>query len=199
MRTEQVSIYKFDELSDDAKEKAREWYRNGALDYEWWDAVYMMAADVFRILGIDSHKGNKSPAIWFSGFSSRGDGACFEGAYAYAEGSVRAIYREFPEDAELNRIALELMLVQRRYQYSIEATITHRDRYHHEHSVSIDVGAHHDMDRDDEETVAELLRDLMRWIYRRLEQEHDWLLSDEQVDESIIANEYEFYEDGERV
>lgn len=32
MRTETVTIYKFDELSDRAKEKARDWYREGALD-----------------------------------------------------------------------------------------------------------------------------------------------------------------------
>ena len=36
MRTEQVTIYTFDELNDDAKDKAREWYRQG-LEYPWFD------------------------------------------------------------------------------------------------------------------------------------------------------------------
>ena len=35
MRTATVNLYKFDELSDTAKEIAREWWRNG-LDYPWW-------------------------------------------------------------------------------------------------------------------------------------------------------------------
>jgi hypothetical protein len=34
MRTEQVTIYTFDELNDAAKDKAREWYRKN-LDYPW--------------------------------------------------------------------------------------------------------------------------------------------------------------------
>lgn len=36
MRTETINIYTFDELSDAAKEKAREWYRNG-MEYFWWN------------------------------------------------------------------------------------------------------------------------------------------------------------------
>ena len=35
MRTETINIYTFDELTDDAKEKAREWYKTG-LKYYWW-------------------------------------------------------------------------------------------------------------------------------------------------------------------
>lgn len=36
----------------------------------------------------------------------------------------------------------------------------------------------------------------MRWIYKKLEQEHDYLLSDECVEENIKCNEVEFTEDG---
>ena len=36
MRTETINIYTFDELSDAAKEKAREWYKNG-MEYFWWN------------------------------------------------------------------------------------------------------------------------------------------------------------------
>ncbi len=46
MRTEVIKIYKFDELSEEAKEKAREWWRNGALDDEWWKFVYEDAENV---------------------------------------------------------------------------------------------------------------------------------------------------------
>jgi hypothetical protein len=38
----------------------------------------------------------------------------------------------------------------------------------------------------------------MRWVYRRLEAEYNWLQADEQVDESIRCNEYTFDEDGNR-
>lgn len=40
------------------------------------------------------------------------------------------------------------------------------------------------------------MRAFADWIYRQLETEYDYQNSDEQVDESIIANEYEFTEEG---
>jgi hypothetical protein len=47
-----------------------------------------------------------------------------------------------------------------------------------------------------EEDVTKALRDFNRWIYKRLLAEYEWLIADEQVEESIIANEYEFTEEG---
>ena len=51
MRTETINIYTFDELTDDAKEKAREWYRDG-MEYFWWndslDSIKTFA-DTFRV------------------------------------------------------------------------------------------------------------------------------------------------------
>jgi hypothetical protein len=49
-----------------------------------------------------------------------------------------------------------------------------------------------------DEELAEALRAFMKWIYRQLEREYDYLTSDEAIAESIIANEYEFTEEGER-
>lgn len=36
MRTEEINIYKYEELSDSAKEKAREWFLSGS-EYPWVD------------------------------------------------------------------------------------------------------------------------------------------------------------------
>jgi hypothetical protein len=36
----------------------------------------------------------------------------------------------------------------------------------------------------------------MKWIYRQLETEYDWLNADEQVDESIEGNDYQFTDNG---
>jgi hypothetical protein len=44
MRTATINYYKFDELSDRAKDTARDWWRQGALDYGWWESVYEDAA-----------------------------------------------------------------------------------------------------------------------------------------------------------
>ena len=39
MRVATVEVYKFDELSDAAKDRAREWYREG-MHYPWWDDAF---------------------------------------------------------------------------------------------------------------------------------------------------------------
>lgn len=55
-----TTVYDFDELSDEAKEKAREWYRDGALDYEWWDYIFEDAARIgleIRSFDLDRRKG----------------------------------------------------------------------------------------------------------------------------------------------
>jgi len=46
MRTIKVKILTFNELSEQAKEKARDWWRNGGLDYEWWDFIYEDAKNI---------------------------------------------------------------------------------------------------------------------------------------------------------
>jgi|TARA_R110002051_G_scaffold290345_2_gene353734 hypothetical protein len=52
---------------------------------------------------------------------------------------------------------------------------------------------------DEEEIVTEALRDLARWLYRRLQVEYDDLTSDEVIEEEIIVNEYTFTEAGRRL
>lgn len=200
------TLFTFDELSDHAKEKARDWYREGALDFEWWDSVYDSADVAARLLGIEidnkaRRPGNRVPEIWFSGFACQGDGACFVGRYSYAKEAPKKIRAEWPKDEELHRIADELQALQRIAFYRLEAKVEHVGRYYHEHSTSINVynsQTGDELDNDAAEQLRDLLRDFMRWIYRALEREHDWLLSDENVDETIKANEYTFTEEGQR-
>lgn len=194
------TVFKFDELSDSAKENARDWYRNG-LEFDP-DSVYDMAIVAGRIIGVEiDRRGQETtrPAIYWSGFSSQGDGACFVGSYSYKAGSVAAIKAEFPNDTELHKIATELAQIQRRYFYGISASVTHTGRYSHEYSTSIHVSLRNDdyAPEDVAETVSELLRDFMRWIYRSLEKEDEYQRSDEVVDDMIRVNEYEFDESGE--
>lgn len=55
-----------------------------------------------------------------------------------------------------------------------------------------------DYDGSVDDDLRDALRSSMRWIYRQLEKENEYLTSDEHVDENIRANEYEFTEDGDR-
>ena len=59
MKILEFKVFTFDELSDKAKERAREWYRGAGLDYEWWDSTYDDAAQIgLRItsFGLDRNR-----------------------------------------------------------------------------------------------------------------------------------------------
>ena len=192
MRTVETHVFKFDELSEAAKEKARVWYRSGALDYEWWDCTVEDAKTIGALMGFDIDK------VYFSGFCSQGDGACFVGGMEYAKGCAKAVKDYAPQDVELHRIASAWQALQARHFYKLTARVTKTDhRYSHENTVSFDVYRDGDYAMADAEyAVKEIGRDFMRWIYRQLEKEYEYLNSDESVDETIRANEYEFTENG---
>lgn len=194
MRIKKTKIYPFDELSEEAKEKAVENLYNINVDYEWWDFVYEDTREVGKLMGIDIDN------IYFSGFSSQGDGACFEGDYEYKKGSVKAIMKYTPKDIELHRIAKEFQMLQKKYFYQLSASVKQSGHYFHKYCTVIDVG-HNDfysyrLPDGCEDDLTELLRDFMEWIYRKLEKAYEYLTSEEAIIETIKANEYEFTEDG---
>ena len=207
----EITVYRLEELSNAARDKARVWYREGGFDDDWYDAVYEDFQRVAGILGLNLKTRTvrlmgggtrQEPCIWFRGFWSQGDGACFESWYSYRKDAPRRIREHAPQDSELHRIADALQAVQRRNFYQLRAEASHRGHYCHEHcmgiSVERDSPTYQDMTADAEEGVIEALRDLARWLYRQLEREYDYLSSDDVVDEAIIANGYTFTEAGQR-
>lgn len=196
-RTVSKEIYTFAELSEAAKEKARDWYRSGDLNYEWWDFVFEDAKTIGALMGIEIDN------IYFSGFASQGDGAQFVGSYAYKRGALAAVKDYAPLDATLAGIAANLQEEQRKNFYALSASVTATGRYSHPNCTDISVYDNRDhayngmASEDAADGIAEFLRDFMYWIYKQLETEWDYLNSDEAIDETLTANEYEFTADGE--
>ncbi|MCY4030133.1 MAG: antitoxin of toxin-antitoxin stability system [Acidobacteria bacterium] len=206
-----TTVYGIDELSDEAKEAARCWYRQAGLHDEWYDFVYEDFGTICRILGVTlattpvrlyGGGTRDKPRIFHSGFSSQGDGASFSAAWSHACGSRKAIREHAPKDEELHRIADVLQETAKRNFYQLNATVRQRGRYCHEYSMAIEV------ERDSptwqpptdgaEDAVIEALRDLARWLYRQLEREYDHQTSDETVDEALAANAFSFTAEGKR-
>jgi len=210
-RIVETTVFRLDELSDEARERARAWYREADAYDDWHECVFDDFETICAILGVRLKTRSVSlygggtaqkPCIWFSGFSSQGDGASFESAYRFATGARKAIRAHAPADSELHRIADALQAIQRRNFYQLRADVNQHGRSYHEYSMSITVERdsphHQDMTADAEDTVIELLRDLARWLYRQLEREYDYQTSDEVTDEAILANEYTFTGEGRR-
>jgi hypothetical protein len=209
-RTVESTVYKYEELSDRAKDRARQWYREASegddleTDYMFndFERICSMLGVTLRQQPVKLCGGGTryDPVIYYSGFYSQGDGACFEGSYEYAKGAVAAIKAYAPQDGELHRIAAELATIQRRNFYQLVAHTNHRGRYYHSSSMLADVArdspTYQDMTEDAEDTVTQCMRDLADWLYTSLEKEYEYQNSDEMVAENIVANEYEFTAEG---
>lgn len=166
------------------------------------------------------------PQIWFSGFSCQGDGACFEGNWYPTKdplASLSAVMDHAPQDARLHEIALDLADYSERCLALIpeaEAHVEHTGSYYHSGCTRIDVRlpTPHNVDEENEfqrmtwnalvthhrltfavfeDDLKTTLRAFMDWIYRQLNEEHDWLMSDEHIDEALA--DYTFDEDGNTV
>lgn len=217
-RTKCKEVFSFDELSEAAKEKARDWYREGALDYDWWEYIYEDAATIAGFLGIDLRQkpvrlmggGTRyDPSIYFQLSYSQGDGAAFEGHWQASKVNLKKLKEHAPQDEELARIGTVLADIAERHKDANAAcSLTHRDnqkvsaelntdRSDEEHSLK-EWEIINTEERAVEEEIEEALEDFATWIYGQLRAECDYRMSDEAVDEEIKVNGYEFNEDGTR-
>lgn len=212
MRTIQTTGFHYSELSERAKEKAREWYRTSSQDDNFFaECVCEDAATIGALMGIDINQKpvklmngstRYDPAIYYSGFWSQGDGASFDCEYRYAKGSVKAVASLTGNDKTLVRIASGLQAIQKRHFYKLRAKSKVSGNYVHSGCMGVDVWHADDEYRDigeAESEITECLRDFANWIYRQLETEYDYQNSDSAVAESIECNGHEFTEEGERV
>lgn len=206
-----TTVYRIDELPEGAKDSARAWYREGGFDHDWYDAVYEDFQRIAEILGIRlktrttrliGGRTREDPCIWLSGFWSQGDGAAWEGVYSYRKSAAAELRAYAPKDQVLHRIAETLQAVQRQNFYRLRADVTHRGNYYHAFTMVVSVtregAAVVEITGDAETVVTNALRDLANWLYRQLEQEYEYLTSDEAVDETLIANGYTFTDEGRR-
>jgi len=218
-------LLKWEELSQEAKEYAIKKYREEGFSYDWWDSVYEMAKEEGAELGflIDD--------IYFSGFWSQGDGACWTGQV-----DVRA----WLESQGIDSIGVSAWceLIQEDFTQK-HIRVTHSNHhYSHENTMGFsDLDFELDPDPDNastsgfemkgnhifkgmdwkllldiiktdpacpyknieqiEQAVAESAKDYACTIYKRLQEDYEYLTSDEVIAETIQANDYNFTNEGE--
>jgi hypothetical protein len=95
----ETTVYRLEELSDAAKDKARAWYRQVRFDHDWFEFVYDDFERICSILGIDlktvpfgftAAARDKSPASGFQAFGVRATAPASRGGIATQRGTRRS-------------------------------------------------------------------------------------------------------------
>ena len=192
--TETKTVFSFEELSETAKRKAIQ-ENADSNDGFFAELVIEDAKEVAALMGWNIEK------VYYNGFWSQGDGACFEGRMRYAKGCANAVKKYAPRDGELHRIAQAWQELQKRNFYSLRASIKHRGHYYHEYCTTFDcqdIRENHGYlkNEETEKEIIEIARDFMRWIYKQLQDAYEYETSEENFSELCEANDYTFLECG---
>jgi hypothetical protein len=187
MRIIETKAFTYSELSDIAKQNARDWYTGEEFEFSP-DSVIEDAKQIAAILGVSDCK------VLYSGFWSQGDGACINGDYSYSKGTLKRIKEYAPLDTVLHGIAKRLQDAQRKAFYKLECKIKHSGNYCHAYSMDFDF-----YNAFSTNEIIECFRDFAKWIYKQLENEYAYQTADSEVEEMLLINEYEFTEKGNRL
>lgn len=202
--------FKFDELSDSAKARALDWYREG--QSQDWDGEYTIA-DCKTCLGflgfeVDTNTRANSkgvtytlPAIYYQISWSQGDGAVFEASWKAEDVDMAALADHAPIDTDLRNWAAQLMVIRLRYPDATARVKTRPTGPGLDHMFVDDVDTQTDRDAPTydewmEEQLKEIADHLAHWIYTQLRNELEYQTSDEVCEEGITSGEYKFDEDG---
>jgi hypothetical protein len=198
-------IERFNALTARQRDEILDKHRGWNVDHtEWHDCVYDCFKADMEAIGIEVDR------MYFSGFSSQGDGACFEGRVGD--------WPKFLESVGYTCPALTALAAE-----SWGLSVKHSGHYYHENCthfssdmVSPDDYSESEMDEfvyahspykteiqnaafvailkgynfgELEDEFEEAFKDHMRNLYNRLEEEYDSLTSDESILESLHAND----------
>ena len=196
-----MKTYTYNKLTKAAKEHAREWWRErisqGDAEFDS-DSVIDDAKELGKLLGFDIEH------VYWSGFSSQGDGACIEGCWHASNLNVSEIVDYAPKDIDLHQMAYHIWGVKLQYPNAY-FIVKHSGHYYHEFCTDFDVSIADD-EGDEIETpetqtlhdeLIDMARKFMKWIYKQLEREWDYQFSDECIVQELTSNDLEFYHNGE--
>lgn len=175
-------------------------YRDINVYHHWWDSTYENFTEDMQAIGIQVDN------MYFSGFWSQGDGACFEGMVSDWRLFLKSLGYDNPP---LTNLAEQFW----------NCSVDHRGHYYHENCTLFSMDMPCPDDTDDqyfaalyspypdgdfrslawlaalktvdyskfEDEFKAAFRGHMQELYKRLEQEYEYLTSDEAVWDAIVA------------
>jgi len=182
MKTIENQVFYFNELPPKIQEKVVEENREILIDDWWYEPIIESFKERLSQLGywdID---------CFFSGFYSQGDGASFTAKYGYEKIS------------EPDEFGEQINGLQEKYNHDLRGRIVKiSSNYNHEATMIVDYLETDDGDAEEEDIneFRTVSRELARTLYKDLEEEYDYLISDKAVADYFMDNAVYFYKNGE--
>ena len=200
--TKTYTLYTFDELSDRAKEKARDWYRSSDVGND-----YMLSESFAQTLSYYGFP-EGSMKIYYSLAYCQGDGVSFEGRIDFdallATTESELVIARTDENLVVIR---DLIKQARAIDMDLSGKVESNGDFH-ECSMDIELDCYYANDevispRDQiaeklQEALEEFVMDLSLQLKKDGYSDLDYRFSDEVVDETILVSEFTFCEDGKR-
>ena len=205
MREITVKLYQYDELSEEAKERAREWFLQDYPDYGWWEFIYDEADTLATNLGLiikpHTSRNMRGESLVKPGFCFDLDRQqlIYQGYYDYDKtwkDKCQCEYGKdvFKQDHDLSKFLRaweeKVLSLQKSAFYGITIDVDCRSY------INTDVRNVYGREVTDiqvrqAEELIELFND---YVLDMLQKEYDYITSDAYVEETIDV--YEFTEDG---
>jgi hypothetical protein len=192
IETKEFKVFTYEELSETAKEKAREIIGGFNTDNSWWREHITDEYDADGYFEVGR--------VYFTGFWSQGDGAMFE----YSRITDKLV-NEAIESLQLPKWKKDVLK-----ELGFVGSGKHRGHYYHSGCCAHDIEQNtqqmyaypniekfYDLFFDDiENYIIDKYDELCGELYRSLDKEYYYQFSEECVVECIACNGYEFNEDG---
>lgn len=181
----------FEQLPKEVRERVLEEHRDINVDYDWAELIIDDFKEEMKSFGISVS------VVYWSGFWSQGDGACFEGSISDMSTLLNSVdaLKSYANIIDIQEIVMSW---------------TSRGNHCHEHTLRFELYDHryepdgdepadvikrtlvrYDNSRIDglEKDIAEWVREQCRALYTNLEEEYEYRTSDEQIIETLEADD----------
>ena len=177
MRQETIKIYQFEELNKEAQEKAIENEMNNEfyLDYDWWDSDFEEFNERLKNVGLDCETFNFD---------------IYQHSFEIVDLRIDD-YKKFFKAVDLDRWIISKSLGTKEEIEEFEELL-----YNSEFNKDGEFDFYGYNCGNEEETINEYIKDLKVKFLKSLQEQYDYLLSDEAIKEHLTINEYEFEENG---
>lgn len=188
-RIHETILYKFDELSTQAKKRAIISFQedDSYLYYDWYQDTINDFETILELIGY------YNITCYFSGFYSQGDGACFSARFSREKRCLQKVKSYCQKEEKILDIVEQ---IQSEIPLHEEYEIKYSGHYYHEYCTNVYYLGDNNKAEQLDERFLELSRQLMKILYKKLNDEYCYLNSDEAIAEYIKANNYEFTEHG---